>query len=32
LAAFAFLIIYFGINPQPIFDVANQAFSFLGGM
>ncbi len=32
LAVFAFLIIYFGINPQPIFDVANQAFSFLGGM
>jgi len=32
LAIYAFLIIYFGINPQPIFDIANQAFSFLGGM
>ncbi len=32
LAVFAFLIIYFGMNPQPIFDVANQAFSFLGGL
>jgi len=32
LAIYAFLIVYFGVNPQPIFDVANQAFSFLGGM
>ncbi|MEO1958100.1 MAG: NADH-quinone oxidoreductase subunit M [Nautiliaceae bacterium] len=32
LSVFAFLIIYFGINPQPIFDLANKAFSFLGGM
>ena len=32
LAIFAFMIIYFGIQPQPIFDLANKAFSFLGGM
>ena len=32
LAIYAVLIVYFGINPQPIFDLANQAFSFLGGM
>ena len=32
LAVFSFLIIYFGVNPQPIFDLANQAFGFLGGM
>jgi NADH-quinone oxidoreductase subunit M len=32
LAVFALLIVYFGIQPQPIFDLANQAFSFLGGM
>ncbi len=32
LGIYAFLIVYFGINPQPIFDLANQAFSFFGGM
>ncbi|ACM92467.1 NADH-quinone oxidoreductase chain m [Nautilia profundicola AmH] len=32
LAIFALLIVYFGIQPQPIFDLANKAFSFLGGM
>jgi len=32
LAVFALMIVYFGINPQPIFDLANKAFSFLGGM
>ncbi len=32
LAVYAFLIVYFGVNPQPIFDLANQAFSWLGGM
>ena len=32
LAVFAFMIVYFGIQPQPIFDLANKAFSFLGGM
>jgi len=32
LAIYAVLIIYFGINPQPIFDLANKAFSFFGGM
>ena len=32
LAIFAFMIVYFGIQPQPIFDLANKAFSFLGGM
>jgi len=32
LAIYAALIVYFGINPQPIFDLANQAFRFLGGM
>ncbi len=32
LGVFALLIIYFGVQPQPIFDLANKAFSFLGGM
>jgi NADH-quinone oxidoreductase subunit M len=32
LAIFALMIVYFGIQPQPIFDLANKAFSFLGGM
>lgn len=32
LGVYAILIIYFGIQPQPIFDLANKAFSFLGGM
>jgi NADH-quinone oxidoreductase subunit M len=32
LGIYAFLIVYFGVNPQPIFDLANQAFSWLGGM
>jgi NADH-quinone oxidoreductase subunit M len=32
LAVFALLIVYFGVQPQLIFDLANKAFSFLGGM
>jgi len=32
LAVFALMIVYFGVQPQPIFDLANKAFSFLGGM
>jgi NADH-quinone oxidoreductase subunit M len=32
LGAYATLIVYFGVNPQPIFDLANSAFRFLGGM
>jgi len=32
LALFALMIVYYGIQPQPIFDLANKAFSFLGGM
>jgi len=32
LAVFALMIVYFGIQPQAIFDLANKAFSFLGGM
>ncbi len=32
LGVFAVMIVYFGIQPQPIFDLANKAFSFLGGM
>ncbi|WP_457559886.1 complex I subunit 4 family protein [Caminibacter sp.] len=32
LAVFAFLIVYYGVYPQPIFNLANQAFSWLGGM
>ena len=32
LAIFALMIVYFGVQPQPIFDLANKAFSFLGGM
>ncbi len=32
LGIYALLIVYYGINPQSIFDLANQAFSFLGGM
>jgi NADH-quinone oxidoreductase subunit M len=31
LGIFAFLIVYFGIQPQAIFDLANQAFAFMGG-
>ncbi len=31
LAIFALLIIYFGIQPQGIFDMANQAFAMMGG-
>jgi NADH-quinone oxidoreductase subunit M len=31
LALFAFMIVYFGIQPQAIFDLANQAFAFMGG-
>jgi NADH-quinone oxidoreductase subunit M len=31
LALFALLIVYFGIQPQAIFDMANQAFAFMGG-
>jgi len=32
LAIFAFLIVYFGVAPQAIFDLANQAFAAFGGM
>lgn len=32
LAIFAILIVYFGVQPQPIFDLANQAFAMFGGM
>jgi NADH-quinone oxidoreductase subunit M len=32
LTIFALLIVYFGIRPQGIFDLANQAFRFLGGI
>ncbi len=32
LTIFATLIVYFGIAPQAIFDLANKAFSFLGGI
>ncbi|GAX87705.1 NADH-quinone oxidoreductase subunit M [Lebetimonas natsushimae] len=32
LAIFAVLIIYFGVQPQAIFDLANQAFAMFGGM
>jgi len=32
LTIFALLIVYFGLQPQSIFNLANQAFSFLGGM
>ncbi|QCT94163.1 NADH-quinone oxidoreductase subunit M [Caminibacter mediatlanticus TB-2] len=32
LGVYAILIVYFGVNPQPIFDIANKAFSFFGGM
>ena len=32
LAVYALLIVYYGVYPQPIFDLANKAFSFLGGM
>jgi NADH-quinone oxidoreductase subunit M len=31
LAIFALLIVYFGIQPQGIFDMANQAFAYMGG-
>ena len=31
LTVFALLIVYFGVRPQGIFDLANQAFRFLGG-
>jgi NADH-quinone oxidoreductase subunit M len=31
LALFAIMIVYFGIQPQGIFDLANQAFAFMGG-
>jgi NADH-quinone oxidoreductase subunit M len=31
LFVFAFLIVMFGIYPQPIFDAANQSFGYLGG-
>jgi len=32
LLVFATLLVLFGIYPQPIFDVANQAFAHLGGV
>ncbi len=31
LVVFALLIVYFGIQPQGIFDIANQAFAVMGG-
>jgi len=31
LVLFALMIVYFGIQPQGIFDLANQAFAFMGG-
>jgi NADH-quinone oxidoreductase subunit M len=32
LCVYAFLIIMFGVYPQPIFDIANNAFAMFGGM
>jgi NADH-quinone oxidoreductase subunit M len=32
LVIFAFFIILFGVYPQPIFDIANNAFTMFGGM
>jgi NADH-quinone oxidoreductase subunit M len=32
LCIYAVLIVLFGVYPQPIFDVANQAFAMFGGM
>ncbi|MEO1942577.1 MAG: NADH-quinone oxidoreductase subunit M [Campylobacterales bacterium] len=31
LGIYGILIIYFGVNPAPIFELANKAFAFLGG-
>ena len=31
LVVFALMIVYFGIQPQGIYDLANQAFAFMGG-
>ena len=32
LCVYAFLIVMFGVYPQPIFDIANNAFAMFGGM
>jgi NADH-quinone oxidoreductase subunit M len=32
LCVYAFLIVLFGVYPQPIFDIANNAFAMFGGM
>ena len=32
LAIYAVLIVVFGVYPQPIFDIANNAFAMFGGM
>jgi NADH-quinone oxidoreductase subunit M len=32
LCVYAFLIVLFGVYPQPIFDIANSAFAMFGGM
>jgi NADH-quinone oxidoreductase subunit M len=32
LCIYAVLIVYFGVHPQPIFDIANNAFAMFGGM
>jgi len=32
LCVYAVLIVYFGVHPQPIFDLANNAFAMFGGM
>ena len=32
LCVYAFLIVFFGVYPQPIFDIANSAFAMFGGM
>ena len=32
LCIYSVLIVYFGVHPQPIFDIANNAFAMFGGM
>jgi NADH-quinone oxidoreductase subunit M len=32
LTVYSFLIVLFGVYPQPIFDIANKAFAMFGGM
>jgi NADH-quinone oxidoreductase subunit M len=32
LCVYAVLIVLFGVYPQPIFDIANNAFAMFGGM